>query len=102
LVLVVLTSYRIWSVTTALLKDSRVNQHDCNKRVHRTAVCAAAPLHPLAMQYPGTVEHMLERLRGIRIDEDHHGRAGDRRFRYVPLYIVRGLQEPHLEFTAVS
>ena len=49
-----------------------------------------------------TIERMLDRLRAIRIDERHHGPAGNRRFRYVPLYISRGLQELHLEFTATS
>jgi hypothetical protein len=45
---------------------------------------------------------MLDRLRDIGIDERHLGPAGGPRFRYVPLYIIRRLQELHLEFTAAS
>jgi cytochrome P450 len=47
-----------------------------------------------------TIERILDRLRDIRIDEAHHGTADARRFDYVPLYIIRGLQELHLDFTA--
>lgn len=49
-----------------------------------------------------TVERMLDRLRDIRIDEKHHGTPDARRYTYTPLYIIRGLQELHLEFTATS
>jgi len=31
-------------------------------------------------------------------DETHHGPPGDRRFDYVPLYILRGLEALHIEF----
>jgi cytochrome P450 len=49
-----------------------------------------------------TIERLLDRLQDIRIDESRHGGAEDRRFEYVPLYIIRGLQELHLEFTAIA
>jgi cytochrome P450 len=49
-----------------------------------------------------TIERILDRLNDIRIDEAHHGAADARRFKYVPLYIIRGLQELHLEFTTAS
>ena len=49
-----------------------------------------------------TIERILDRLNDIRIDEAHHGPAGDRRFDYVPLYILRGLEALHIEFTAKS
>ena len=45
-----------------------------------------------------TAECMLDRLADIRISEEHHGPAGDRRFRYAPTYMLRGLSELHLEF----
>ena len=35
----------------------------------------------------------------IRISEQHHGPANDRRYQYVPTYILRGLTELHLEFS---
>jgi cytochrome P450 len=49
-----------------------------------------------------TIERILDRLNDIRIDEAHHGAADARRFKYVPLYIIRGLLELHLEFTTAS
>jgi cytochrome P450 len=49
-----------------------------------------------------TIERILDRLNDIRIDEAYHGAADARRFKYVPLYIIRGLQELHLEFTTAS
>ena len=49
-----------------------------------------------------TIERILDRFNDIRLDEDHHGPPGDRRFDYVPLYILRGLEALHIEFTARS
>lgn len=46
-----------------------------------------------------TVEAMLDRLDDIEIDAEHHGPPGDRKFRYVPTYMLRGLSELHLTFT---
>jgi hypothetical protein len=43
---------------------------------------------------------VLDRLKDIRLEEARHGRPGDRRFDYVPLYILRGLEALHIEFTA--
>ncbi|MGO9383613.1 MAG: cytochrome P450 [Mycobacterium sp.] len=47
-----------------------------------------------------TIERILDRLKDIRVDEAQHGPPGDRRFDYVPLYILRGLEALHIEFTA--
>lgn len=47
-----------------------------------------------------TVESMLRRLDDITISEEHHGPAGERKFRYVPTYMLRGLTALHLNFTA--
>jgi hypothetical protein len=41
---------------------------------------------------------LLDRTTDIRIAESHHGPAGDRRYRYIPTYILRGLTSLHLEF----
>ncbi len=49
-----------------------------------------------------TVERMLDRLKDIRLDEAQHGPRDNRQFEYVPLYILRGLQTLHVEFTAAS
>lgn len=45
-----------------------------------------------------SLERILDRLRDIRLSEEHHGPPGDRRFRYEPTWILRGLTKLHLEF----
>ena len=38
-------------------------------------------------------------MKDIRLSESVHGPEGDRRFSYVPTYILRGLTRLNLEFT---
>jgi cytochrome P450 len=45
---------------------------------------------------------ILERMRGIRLSEEHHGPEGGRRFDYEPTWILRGLSTLHLEFEPVG
>ncbi len=45
-----------------------------------------------------SLERILDRMRDIRLSEEHHGPAGARRFRYEPTWILRGLTNLHLEF----
>jgi cytochrome P450 len=59
--------------------------------------CAGAPLARAEGRV--TMERLLDRMRDIRISEAHHGPSGDRRYEYTPLYLMRGLEELHLEFT---
>ena len=49
-----------------------------------------------------SVERILDRMRDIRLSEEHHGPAGDRRFDYEPTWVLRGLHELHIEFTPVD
>jgi cytochrome P450 len=49
-----------------------------------------------------SVERILDRMAEIGINEDKHGPADARRFSYEPTYILRGLTEIHLKFTAAS
>ncbi len=46
-----------------------------------------------------SIERILERLRDIRLSEEHHGPPGDRHFRYEPTWVLRGLHDLHIEFT---
>jgi cytochrome P450 len=46
-----------------------------------------------------SVERILDRMRDIRLAEEHHGPAGARRFEYEPTWVLRGLRELHIEFT---
>ncbi len=49
-----------------------------------------------------SIERILDRTRDIRLSEEHHGPPGDRRFRYEPTWVLRGLSDLHLEFTPVE
>ena len=45
-----------------------------------------------------SLERMLARLDDIRLDPEHHGPEGERRFAYLPTYVFRALKELHLRF----
>ncbi len=49
-----------------------------------------------------SLERILDRMRDIRLSEEHHGPPGARRFRYEPTWILRGLKHLHLEFEPVE
>lgn len=59
--------------------------------------CAGAPLARVEAQV--TVSRLLDRMRDIAIDEDHHGPAGDRHYRYEPTFLLRGLSDLNITFT---
>ncbi|MEB3068713.1 cytochrome P450 [[Mycobacterium] vasticus] len=46
-----------------------------------------------------SLNRILDRMTDIRICEQRHGPPGDRRYSYEPTFIMRGLQDLHLEFT---
>lgn len=48
-----------------------------------------------------SLERILDRMRDIRLSDEHHGPPDARRFRYEPTWVLRGLTELHLEFTPV-
>ncbi len=60
--------------------------------------CAGAPLARVEGQI--TVRRLLERMSEIRIDESKHGAEGARSYSYEPTFLLRGLTELHIEFTA--
>ncbi len=49
-----------------------------------------------------SIERFLDRTSDIRISEEHHGPPGDRRYSYVPTFILRGLTHLHLELTPAT
>jgi cytochrome P450 len=59
--------------------------------------CPGAPLARAEARV--CIERLLDRTSDIRIAQDKHGAADDRRYQYVPTFILRGLTELHLEFT---
>ncbi|VBA58529.1 Biotin biosynthesis cytochrome P450 [Mycobacterium attenuatum] len=59
--------------------------------------CPGAPLARVEGRV--SIERILDRMSDIAVDPARHGPAGDRRYRYEPTYILRGLTELHLTFT---
>jgi cytochrome P450 len=62
--------------------------------------CAGAPLARAEARI--SAERLLDRLADIRISEKAHGPAGARRYQYSNIYMLRGLDRLHLEFTPVG
>jgi cytochrome P450 len=60
----------------------------------------ACPGSPLARAEARiSLDRILERMRDIRLSEEHHGPPGNRRFDYEPTWVLRGLTNLHLEYT---
>jgi cytochrome P450 len=60
--------------------------------------CPGAPL--ARAEARACVERLLDRSTDIRLAESVHGPEGARRYQYLPTFILRGVGELHLEFTA--
>ncbi|MBX7434942.1 cytochrome P450 [Mycobacterium sp. Y57] len=58
--------------------------------------CPGAPLARAETRVG--LERLLDRTTDIRISESKHGPAGNRHYKYIPTYILRGLTELYLEF----
>jgi len=83
--------------------EFRVDRH--NSRAHMAFgrgnhTCPGGPL----ARAEGRVSlgRILDRVREIRLSDEHHGPPGARRFRYEPTWILRGLSKLHLEFTPIG
>lgn len=62
--------------------------------------CPGAPLARSEARI--SLERLLDRTADIRIDESVHGPEGDRKYSYVPTFILRGLTHLGLEFDPVE
>jgi cytochrome P450 len=62
--------------------------------------CAGAPLARAEGRV--SVGRLLDRMADIKISEAKHGPPGDRRYEYTPIFLMRGLERLHLEFTPVT
>lgn len=58
--------------------------------------CPGAPLARAEARV--SLERLLDRTANIRINEEVHGPRDDRRYRYLPTFILRGLTKLHIEF----
>lgn len=61
--------------------------------------CAGSPL--ARAEAVVTFERVLARMADIRISEAAHGPSGARRYEYTPIYMLRGLERLHLQFTPI-
>jgi cytochrome P450 family 150 subfamily A5 len=59
--------------------------------------CAGAPL--ARAEGHVSIRRLLDRMADIRVSEAEHGPPGHRRYEYTPVYLMRGLERLHLEFT---
>jgi cytochrome P450 len=62
--------------------------------------CIGAPL--ARREVAVSIERLLARMGNIRLSEEHHGPEHDRRFYYVPTYILRAMEALHLEFDPIG
>jgi cytochrome P450 len=67
---------------------------------HGIHTCAGAPLARAETNM--SIQRLLDRLGDIRISEAHHGPADDRHWDFTPTWMLRGLEQLHLEFTPVG
>jgi cytochrome P450 len=58
--------------------------------------CPGAPLARAETRVG--LERLLDRTTDIRISEEKHGPAGQRNYKYIPTFILRGIIDLHLEF----
>ncbi|WP_309500308.1 cytochrome P450 [Streptomyces shenzhenensis] len=62
--------------------------------------CPGAPLARAEARVG--IERLLARTGGIRISESVHGPADERRYQYLPTYMLRGLTHLNLQFTTAE
>jgi cytochrome P450 len=67
---------------------------------HGIHFCPGAPLARTEARV--AVQRLLARTADVRIAEDEHGPPDARRYRYVPTYMLRGVQALHLDLVAGS
>ena len=63
-------------------------------------VCPGGPLARAEGRI--SLERILDRLRDIRLSDEHHGPPSDRHYDYEPTWILRGLHKLYIEFTAAE
>ncbi len=95
-------------VNAAINRDPRRFERPAEFDVHRDNArqhvafgrgihtCPGAPLARAEARIG--FRRLLERTSDIRLSDEHHGPPDERRFRYVPTFILRGLTHLYLEF----
>ena len=86
---------------TRFARAAEFDVHRENSRQHVSFgrgvhTCPGAPLARAEARIG--FQRLLESTSSIRISEEHHGPVDDRRFKYVPTFILRGLTHLFIEF----
>jgi cytochrome P450 len=80
--------------------EFQIDRHNAQAHIAFGRGVHSCPGGPLARAEGRiSLQRILDRLGDIRLSEEHHGPAGDRRFHYEPTWILRGLNALHLEYT---
>ena len=80
--------------------EFRVDRANAKEHIAFGRGAHACPGGPLARAEGRiSLERILDRMRNIRLSEEHHGPAGYRTFQYEPTWVLRGLRRIHIEFT---
>jgi cytochrome P450 len=83
--------------------DFQVDRPNAQSHIAFGRGAHSCPGGPLArVEARVSLERILDRMHDIRLSEEHHGPAADRRYRYEPTWVLRGLTKLHLEFTPVE
>jgi cytochrome P450 len=67
---------------------------------HGVHTCPGAPLARAEARI--TVERLFDRTTDIQISQEQHGPVGDRRYKYLRTYMMRGLSKLFLDFTVAD
>jgi len=80
--------------------EFRVERENVRRHIgfgHGVHTCPGAPLARSEVRV--TIERLFDRTTDIRINEEAHGPATDRRYKYMRTYMFRGLTQLTLDFT---
>lgn len=82
--------------------EVRLNRPNARKHLgfgRGVHTCAGMPL--AKAEVTASLNRILDRMKDIRLSEEHHGPANNRRFTYEPIYTLRALKNLFIEFTPV-
>ena len=65
---------------------------------HGAHTCPGAPLARAEARI--SIERLLDRIPELRMNEAEHGPIEARRYKYPPTFILRGVNQLHIEFDA--
>jgi cytochrome P450 len=81
-------------------EDFRVDRANAREHLAFGRGVHSCPGGSLArMETRVSIERLLDRTESIGISEAHHGPRGNRRYQYMPTYILRGLTRLHLDIS---